>query len=740
MPYPGEKLGKVISFEEVEDDYGNSYLQIYAFSPTFTLEDYYQDLAKSGWNIIKGYDGKAVQNVGEGVKLVESTKVYDDNETGYDLMYYYVEAVNKGGTYAPGHHIIRCYADLDPAKSDATSWSDSEKEDMLYALGTELPFIKMGSINRVYAYASNYFKMLDISTTDSTTDYKDMLIADGFVYDETVSADYGAYYLTKTFSNGNVIEALLTYFGGNEFDFFFTPKVTTYTSWPSELLKTIQDTSGVTIPQFTSTDGKYYAYEKGGAVYIQGLTNEEDDGYMDSYLYGEELSALGMTVSGWDDPYVNWDETIAIDCADVTDDEYNYIGLEVSTWLTEPSSNFSDNYPNDKVDDFIKNVLGIEDFTLPFLNDLSSYTDNKIKYEVYGQDYVDEYYEYYIDEITEDPSFYEDQLPEDYTDADIEALAKELALNEAYIVINVKDKDELATATAFDNLFQGLAYHQKGAWQGTSYEDKDGKIEVNVDGVWYEDYGYGTSTITIKKGSGEAHEPVLEFGSTAYTIGIGKNQKLQLTKDMLPYDVTYKAEGATSITVNNNGYVFVSSEANDGDTATITAALTDKDGKVYTATCTITAKEILDYSKDSTIDWIEKALQSKGYTNYERGTELDYYHNENPFIKMTFDTSSDTTVTADGLMTFTNENLIPTGFEPNWGVDPDTFDEVEGKWGNASMYEDGEEIGKGTTLNCTFTYEDDEFAKVGIIFYVYTLNDSPNTLIFKVTAMDVDII
>lgn len=725
LPHPGSKMTGKITFEEMEDSNGSKFLVIYDEGTSFTLETYYKDLEKNGWNLIKGYNGSATQSDSTGIKFVELTNSSEDKTKGFDMVYYFSE----GSSSSDSRNIIQCYNDLCATKTDATEWDEDEKEAMATTICTELPFIQLGSSNRVYSYSRSILAMIDVYTEDLTATYVAALVADGWKENKIESISEGSYVLNKTLSDGAILEAVLYYMNGNSFYFSYTPKVDTFISWPKEQLATYETAAGVEIPELTADEGgSYYVFKKNGTLYIQIETTE-----IDSYSYAFDLGGVGFISSGWSDPYTNWLETVAIQVDDIYDDDYNTIGVQLAFSLTEPTSTFTETWPSEKIDDVIKNTLGVSDYSFPELEDISLYTDDKIKYEVTDSAAVEAWYEYYVEDITTYPDWYAD-LPIEYTDDDIKALARSLAEAEAGITITVKDKDELATGDAYDELLESLGYHKGYAWSGTLYEDKDGKVQINVDPTWYEDYSCGVTVISIKKGSGETHEPTLEFASESYEIGIGKTQKLQVNKDMLPYDVSYSSSNPDKISVNQKGFVTVSSDAVGGDSATITASVTTSTGEVISATCTVTAKEVLDYDKESAIAVIQKTLQENGYAD----ATIQRTEDDDPFIKMTFDLSDESnTVTLDSLVEFADGNLIPTGFEGLYSMDVDTGDDV---WGTIYRYENGEEIGKGKSLNCEFYYDEDEEPKVELIFYVYTLYSDPNTLVFEVFSYDSDII
>lgn len=723
LPNPNGKLSGTITVEEVEDDDGYKSLLITDTASSFTLEEYYKALVAAGWNLITGYNGKAIQTASNGVEFAELTRDGEDG-VGYDLIY----SFNEGDSDTPSGNVIHCYNDLVSSGVDAKAWTDDDAATIKATVATTLPFVGLGSTNLVYAYSSNLLRIIDIYTKDLSASFAEALKADGWKTDSLSSVTSDVYVLNKTLADGASVEATLFYNSGNNFVFEYTPNVLTSTTWPSEFFADVEKQSGVTIPSFDTYDGGgFYYYKKNDVYVLQGLT--EDFGIYD---YEESLYEAGLFQSGWSDlfngnPYFNWGETIAIQADTVYDNDYSELGIQLTVTATTPSSAFTSSWPSSQIASTLEDVLGVEGLSLPELSDIASLTDAEIKYEIRGEDYIASQYEYYVEEMTNFPFWYE-ELSDEPTAEEIEALAKVYAIADAGIVIKIKDSSEYASYDAYTEMLTNACWHL----EGSTYEDADGKVAVTVEGDAKPDYSFYTTTITIKKGSGETHTPVFEFGSEEYEVGIGNSMKLWVNVDMLPYDITYSSDNP-HITVNSKGFVTVSSDASEGETATITGTMTTASGEVKTATCTITAIKVLDYDKTSAIEAVLASLKEQGYES----ATIDDSDEDYPTIKLTFDTAVDTTVTSDSLMDLAENYLIPEGFEKQTRWDYDLDDEVA--WANAWIYEDGEEVGKGKMMTATFTYQDDEFEKAQLSYYVYTPYDDSNSLILKIMAMDSDI-
>ncbi len=715
--------GNSLDFQERETSDGTKFLAIFNEASSFTIKDYYITLEKAGWNVINGYDGNPVQVDSEGVSYVELTYTSIDNTIGYDMVYCFREAsTDEEGNAVPARNIIQCYNDMTTTATTATSWTDEQKESMITTLTTEVPFVNLGSINTVYARSSSVFTMVDFYTEDLTSEYSDTLIADGYKLDTNKSESQNMYVLSKTLTDGATVEAYLYYMNGNNLNFIYTPFVTMYSAWPKDALKAIEEKTGVTVPEFAiDIQGHYYVFSKNGTLYIQGETTT-----VDSWSYESDLTDAGLYQENYASPYTNWEGNIEISAADIYDENYSQIGLQVAVAAVDSTYTLTTDWPTSTISDTIKNVLGVSDYTLPELTSLSTYTSTKIKYQVRDDSYIATRTKELIKEISSHPSWYED-LPEDYTADDIKALAAKLAKEEAGIVIKIKDLEESGSYTAYYEILENLGYHKVDGMSDGTFEDKDGKVQIALTS----NGNSQSTTITVTKGSGEKHEPSISFGSESYTIGIGKTQRLQVTKDMLPYDVSYSSSNPDKISVNDKGFVTVSDTAAAGDTATITASVTTSDGKVYSATCTVTAIEVLDYDADSTISAINKLLKANGYDNAVVGTVGD-----DPSLTLTYDTSKDTTVTSSTLQTLAEEKLVLEGFSIITSMDVDTGDDVI--WQNTTRWKDDVEIGSGVRMGCEFYYEEDEFAKVEVTYFVYTLNDNKDTLVFEIIAHNTD--
>lgn len=726
LPNPNGKLSGTVTVEEVEDDDGNKFLLITDTSSSFTLEEYYSDLVGAGWNLIKGYNDKAVRSDSAGVDFVELTRDASDLSKGFDLIYYFQEADADSGT-ASGN-VICCYNDLDANASEATSWSEEEATTIQSTIATTLPFASLGSINLVYAYSSNILRIIDIYTKDISSSYAELLKADGWKVDSLISLTSDSYVLNKTLADGASVEATVYYMNGNNLVFEYTPNVLTSTTWPGAFFAEVEEQTGVEIPSFdTYEGGGFYYYKKNDVYVLQGLT--EDFGIYD---YEESLYDVGLFQSGWSDlykgnPYFNWGETIAIQTDTIYDSDYSELGIQLTVTPTTPTSSFTSSWPSTQIVSTLEDVLDIEGLSLPELSDISSLTDADVKYEIRGEDYIASQYEHYVEEMTNFPFWYE-ELSDEPTTEEIEALALVYAQADAGIVIKIKDSSEYASYDAYTEMLTNACWHL----EGSTYEDADGKVAVTVEGEAKPDYSFYTTTITIKKGSGETHTPVFEFGSEEYEVGIGNSMKLWVNVDMLPYDITYSSDN-DHITVDTNGRVTVSSDAAEGETATITGSMTTATGEVMTATCTIKAIKVLDYDKTSAIEAVLASLKEQGYES----ATIDDSDEDYPTIKMSFDTTVDTAVTSQSLMDLAENYLIPEGFEKSTRWDYDIDDEVA--WATAWIYENGEEVGAGKMMTATFTYQDDEFEKAQLSYYVYTPYDDSNTLILKIIGMDCDI-
>lgn len=628
IPYPeglieGEVTVTVImQYDDNWDEY--YYLEIRNNSDTFTLENYYMFLEEFDWTSISDYQDEIVQTDTEGIKFVECTKASKDKTTGYDLLYMHLdESTDSEGNSVPAANVIRCYNDLCGNETTLTTWTEDELATIKYALTTDIPFIKLGSLNQVGLANANTLVLRDAYVNDLTSDYVDLLKEDGYKLDSKLSKDNGAYVLEKTLDDGAVIDALLYYFSGNYIYFYYTPKVNKYASWPTDIMNEIKEKSGVTVPAFqVAENGSYYAYKKNNTYYVYTYDLNSEFDYNEYAL--NQLQFMDLS----------WEETISFASTDLVDSNYQTVGFLITIELLTPTSTFVSTYPNDKVNEVITDLLGVTDVKLPeFTNFELPRSDKQVKYEVYGQEVYEAAYEYYYNDIKEYPFFYDD-LPDEPSDDDIKALADSLAKAELGIKVSIYDVDFKAYETYESILKNACWYVYYDEYGYTVYEDPTGTIAVTFTGSSDSNHNdEGLTTFFIHKGTGETHEAVFTFDEEEVSMAAGQNKDLFMTIKMLPYDVTFSSSDTTgSITIDEKGSVTVKEGTAPGTTATITATM-DVPGKdePLTATCAITVEDVIYYTPKSAIDTIANLMKADGYnptiTYYDSDVEDSEFDN-----------------------------------------------------------------------------------------------------------------
>ena len=666
LPYPASMFVGTVTVQEIYDtSYDYTYLQIFDTASSFTLKNYYEDLENASWNVIKTYGGDVIQSDSSGTPYAEITKASNDKTVGYDIFYFFTteNSDEKGNTFSS--NVIRCYNDLCATRNNATSWSESETNTIKSLITTELPYISLGSAYSISKYSANILQIIDTYVGDLSKEYSDLLVKDGFKLDTINSKFGGSYILNKTLEDGSSLAVTIYYYNGNNFYFSYTPVETSFTSWPEEVTDAIKEKTGISVPEFEIDDGgKYIVYKKNDSYHIYTLNLSETFNY-ETYTYNV-----------LDYPALTWDEKLSFETFNILDDSYETIGFELVINLTSPTSIFSSSWPTSAIAETLSSTLNIEGISLPILPDSSIYTSGyQLKYEVYGQDYYESQYEYYYSDIKEYPPFYD--LPEDASDEEIKAEAARLAHLEMGFKISIFDNN-FATYNAYEKVLSDAGwYSYYDQYGNTVYEDKDGKVGVTFSG--YSDPSYDNEGITyifIHPGTEVQHSPSFYFSEDEVNVSIGENTTLELVKSMLPYDVTYSCDDTTGkISVSQEGVVSVASDTAENTTATISATLTDGDGKVYTATCLVTAKKIISYTASSTISAVSDLLSAKGYTASiaEDGESLT----------VNFGTS----ISEADLKTLVVENFIPEGFTPLGDSEP-SWIEAQINMGN-DKYIDG---------------------------------------------------
>ncbi len=713
LPYPEGKMTGKITVKEIEDNNGNKYLQITDESTSFeTMENYYELLLLTGWNAITQYRDDVVQEDSTGLTYVECTKNSSDGKIGYDIIYYYVPtSTDAEGKTVPGYNIIRCYNDASSTSVTDTAWSEEEAATIKNGITTTLPFIKLGLQHGVSTSEDgNTLALIDLYTKNLCKEYAEMLVNDGFKKDTINSKIHNSYCLSKTLADGSSVSATLYYLNGNNFYFQYTPNVTSYSSWPTAFVDEIKSKSGVSIPEFSiDEDGEYRTYVKNDLYHIEGDTTNS----MVKYDYDDAISELGLTQSIYSWAYTNWEETVSVTYSDVTDSNHETMGFVVNVVITKPTSSFSSSWPTEAVSSALKDTLKIEGVTLPSLPDeFIVNKDKKIKYEIRGEEYKQARAEYYYSDIKDYPPFYD--LSDDASDEEIKALALKLAEAECGLYISIYDTDSAAWEGYTKALEDEGFYLYYDEHSNNVYEDKDGKVGITLTSYSSAETGIGLTTILIHKGTGDKHTPFLSFNEEDVDVAIGNTTQLSITKNMLPYDVTYSSSDTTNkITVDNEGKVTVAEDVEEGTTAVITAKVTASDGQEYTATCKVKAKKIITYTKASAIDAVASFLEAKDIqANVTHSTDEEVY------IKDYLEVSFDKSLGGDYVQSLVLNDLIPEGFT------------INGEWSKASII-----VGESEFDGYILDYKFEDSITGDEIYLMFQYYENGDKIFFKAFAV-----
>lgn len=686
LPYPVEMFKGTVTVNEVYDsEYNYYYLEIYDEATSFTLADYFYDyLEKFDWFTIKTYSGEVFQQNTSGTTFVELTKSSDNSEIGYDLVYFF----NDGDTTS---NVIKCYNDLTSKKTESTSWDELETSTIKETLTISLPFLKLGDGYSVSQLNYNTLQIYDYYVNDLTKQYADLLLSNGFTLNKEYTKQFDAYVLTKKLEDGSYIDILLTYSNGNFFTFYYTAMQTKHSSWPTEIIEEIKEKTGVTIPQFaTSEGGSYYTYKKNDTYFIYTYNLSTTYNY-ETYAYNI-LRHINLT----------WNETINFTTYNLVDDDYNMVGFQVVASVNTPVSTFTSTYPTEKVNDIVSDLLKIDNVSLPEF-DTSSIPDSdyKIKYQIRGEDIYNSYYEYYYTEILDRPTYF--GLSDDATIEEIKALAHSLSYQEEGIIIDIYDINSQA-CFSYENIFYNLGWYSYSNEYGfIVYEDPTGTLAVTFDTYQNPSWdGVGTTEIFIHPGKGSAHSPEFNFKQEEYTVAIGQTKFIEVEKNMLPYNVTYSVDDTSgNITVDTKGNVSVKEETSAGKTATLTATLTTPEGKTYTATCKIVVTNEIVYTPVEAIDTLGALLENQNYTvSIEHPVWSETYRFDN--LKTNLGS-----ITIEEAKTSLTNNFIPAGFALYEDFSETTYSA------------DGKEY---SAQHVIYTTESKDYNAVALEYILYTIN------------------
>ncbi len=575
LPYPekftdGSKLSS-----SVDEDYG--YLIISYKSSTFLLDDYYKALETKNWNTIISYNNNPYQlgydSSDNEINKYESTKASSDGATAYDVSYYFVN----------GYNYIICQNSLVASKTTATEWSDDEKASFKYAITIDdIPFIQLGSDVTVTSALDSYYVGEDEVSIESfyfedlTRTYAETLISDGYTVDKEQSEQYDMFVLSKDLMDGEnkvaTIYVEMYFFGYNYINFIYEPVKTSVSKFPSSLFDKV---SGYEIPSFTASSYTYYI--KNGDIHLSGETSTSI-----VETYEAALTDAGFVVYWFFSYYAQtFEEDVFIYFYDnYDDDDSSIISFELVVSFTSPSTPITKEWPSSKITTTLSS-LGIKGVDVPSPTFTLGENDKGFKY-------------------------YEE------TDDD---------KNVTGSVVEIYDIDRTHFASYIETLKNSLWWVLDSTDSSYSIEDPTGALKIDVS------YEKPITYVVISNGSGKQHEATFAFSSSSVTVGQGKSKSLSLIQQMLPEGtITYSSSDETNkITVDDNGVVSVSSDAELNSTATITATLT-YGSETKTATCEVkVVNEVIDtITRETLLNGAKAENKYKNYNLTSSESSVDY--------------------------------------------------------------------------------------------------------------------
>ena len=254
LPYVALEEGYVAN--ESEDMYGDNYLEMYDYSETFTIANYYQKLTAAGWTMQEA-DGSIEIEDEYGDIYYSAYKKANGGEDVYTLTYYFYDGY--------GNCIDAYHREMIGTLDNHTAWDTELKELMSETLTEELPFVQMGA-DYDYVVEEGDLYIYDTYKDSLVDSWIRALTSNGYAYEKT--DEYGDKVYLKTLTDGAQIRVTPYYtIGlGNVVTANYTPRIDTYTSWPTAVFADIETATGYTIPSFSAST--YYVWTQNGAITV----------------------------------------------------------------------------------------------------------------------------------------------------------------------------------------------------------------------------------------------------------------------------------------------------------------------------------------------------------------------------------------------------------------------------------------------------------------------------------------
>ncbi len=711
LPYPSSYLTGEIKVYESED-YNGKYLAIVNESETFSLKDYYKALEQCGWDCVTAYSGAHVQYK-EGQEYVELTKAEDN--VGYGIMYYHLTDVDLDEDgHKSSYNILVCHNNYSIKARDEASWSKDDLSVIEYVCSLELPYIALGKDYGMSAEDANTLMIYDYYVKDLSKEYSTLLQDNGFRLEEGKSNINNVYYLSKILDDGAKLEVVIRYFNGNNIYVYYTPKVTTFTSWPSEIVDPISSKTGISIPAFpVAKDGIYYHYQKNGTNYIIAY---DLDSKFDYYGYVTNVKSELFA----------WNEKLDINAYIISEDYETYDGFYIAFAESNPTSTFTSSWPSKDINDTLKDVLNAEGVEVPTIDIASFNLEKDIKYAVGTKEEWQEAYEYYLEAFLRN---YGDQ----YDEETLKSMAEEYADRDVKLGMTIKVYDSeldeqidyvirYKVNEAYKKALYNAGWYLVPETSNCTYEDPSGKVSITVSNTPYTDNGY--TSITISQGSGEAHTPTLAFSKDNYDIANGRSVTLSLSSSMLPYDITYESSDTSNkVTVDQSGKVTVSEDAVIGEKVTITASCIDKDNVKHSTSCIVTV--IQNYNYKAVIADIQALLKNQGYDEDSYSLDDIYvYGSSTKIVGKSLTLNFGTSKTKAEVKSLAENKLLPSGFVTSRWTSANDYDSFidnpfSGNVKKKSLFPLNKTIGTSDS-EYLYCYKTTDYTRLTIYYYVWT--------------------
>ncbi len=641
LPYPSNMLVGDVDYYVGNYSSSVKVLQISDQAESFTLKNYYYDLVADGWALTKGYNGNVLSTDSNGASYVELTKYNQISKTAHMIWYFFdagKEADEESGT--EGYHscnIIWCFNSLATSSKEG-DWNEDDKAKMQDVLTFTVPNLEVGNDYYIVQTNTNSLVIRDTYYKNCVSDAVSILKDEGYVLDEALSKSTDCYTLRKKNIDGSSYVAQLSYASGNYFTFIYLPTFINVTSWPSDVVKIIDDQTSTDVPSFIATSFHYWIKNNNTMyIYVNGSETSEtiDVEYANTLLKSGFISTDGY--------YINWEEDVIInfDVSYLDDGSIDTFGILIS--VCEPVSKFSNGWPTQQLKSFYEsNNINIEVPSPNFKEDVKP-----LKYES-SINYA-ENYKYYYDYIMEN-GFWMD------IDTSDEALVKKEATKYAKeatgVFLTIYDPDESICDSYIQQLYELKWHRSSNNYGGYTYEDNDGSVAVFIG-------SYKLQTIVkIYLGSGEKHQEVFEFLDKRLVLGLGDKVNSNLIKDIYPYAVSFTSSNPDYVSVDQLGNLSVSKTATIGSEVTITASMVDDNGEIISTSMVVVVAERVTYTEINAVDRVANLYNSYfGYTNRDTGY-VSSGHDEMGNYFSTKSPSSDVEETK----LFISENLVPYGF------------------------------------------------------------------------------